>query len=97
MGGGIDHRPGGLVRYGAVCAAALCLSTRRRSYPSLPLAPSATLVDRFVAALADVLTVQGARRDFVEAETAEMGDWRMAKTANRSVAGIMTEFTCRPT
>ncbi len=59
----------------------------------VPLAPSATLVERFVPALGAVLTVQGATRDFVEAETTEMGDWRLSKTANRSVVGIMTEFT----
>ena len=59
----------------------------------VPLAPSATLVERFAPALAEVLAVQGATRDFIEAETGEMGDWRLAKTANRSVVGIMTEFT----
>jgi hypothetical protein len=59
----------------------------------VPLAPSASLVERFVPALAEVLAAHGAPRDFVEAETGEMGGWRLAKTANRSVVGIMTEFT----
>ena len=59
----------------------------------VPLAPSATLVVRFAPALAEVLAAQGATPDFIEAETGEMGDWRLAKTANRSVVGIMTEFT----
>jgi hypothetical protein len=59
----------------------------------VPLAPSGTLVERFTPALAQILTVRGAALDFTEAETAEMADWRLAKTANRSVVGIMNEFT----
>jgi hypothetical protein len=59
----------------------------------VPLAQSATLVKRFAPALAEVLAAHGAAQDFIEAEMGEMGDWRLAKTANRSVVGIMTEFT----
>jgi hypothetical protein len=58
----------------------------------VPLAPAKTVVDRFVTTLGTVLTAQGARSRFVEAETMQMGKWRLAKTANRSVVGIMNEF-----
>lgn len=59
----------------------------------VPLAPSATLVDRLVPALAAVLTTQGASVSFTEEETGQMREWQLAKTSNRSVVGIMDEFT----
>lgn len=58
----------------------------------VPLAPAATVIQRFPVALADVLRAHGASADFVASETAQMTDWRVAKTANRSVVGIMNEF-----
>jgi hypothetical protein len=58
----------------------------------VPLAPAKTVVDRFVTALGTLLTALGARSRFVEAETRQMDQWRLAKTANRSVVGIMNEF-----
>jgi hypothetical protein len=59
----------------------------------LPLVPAATLAERFPAALSDVLAAHGATADFITAERAEMGQVRLAKTSNRSVVGIMNEFT----
>jgi hypothetical protein len=58
----------------------------------VPLAPAATVIERFPLALAEVLEGHGASADFVRAEDKEMADWRLAKTANRSVVGIMNEF-----
>lgn len=63
-------------------------------YPLLmPLAPAATLMERFPDALGQTLRAQGVPSDFIETETAEMSDGRYAKTANRSVVGIMNEFS----
>ncbi|SHN44637.1 DUF6933 domain-containing protein [Cryptosporangium aurantiacum] len=59
----------------------------------MPLAPAATLATRFPAQLATVLTAHGIPDSVIEAELARMADVRIAKTANRSVVGIMTEFT----
>ena len=59
----------------------------------LPLAPAASVVDRFRASVAEVLRAHGISRSFVEAEVAQMSDHRLATTKNRSVVGIMNEFT----
>jgi hypothetical protein len=59
----------------------------------LPLAPAATLAERFPAALVDVLAAHNADAAFIAAELAEMGELRLAKTSNRSVVGMMNEFT----
>jgi len=58
----------------------------------LPFAPAATVVVRFPAALATVLRRHGIGEPFVEAECAAMADYRLAKTKNRSVVGMMTDF-----
>ncbi len=39
-----------------------------------------------------MLAAHGASPAFVAAELTEMGEWRLAKTANRSVLGVMNEF-----
>lgn len=59
----------------------------------VPLAPAATIVGRFPAALAEVLARHGVPGAFVQSETAEMSEHRLAKTSNRSVVGIMNEFS----
>jgi hypothetical protein len=59
----------------------------------VPLAPSATLAERFAPALGRLLTALGASPTFVGAETREMAEWWVAKTTNRSVVGIMNEFS----
>ena len=58
----------------------------------VPLAPAATVIDRFAPALGAVLAGHQAPDGFIDAEMAEMAPWRVAKTANRSVVGIMNEF-----
>lgn len=58
----------------------------------VPLAPASTLIDRFPPALGEILTAQGVSPEVVAAELAE-NEWRLTKTANRSVVGIMNEFT----
>ena len=46
----------------------------------VPLAPAATVLDRFSEALAEVLLAHGASPAFLEAEVGEMGGWRLAQT-----------------
>jgi hypothetical protein len=57
------------------------------------LAPAKTLAPRFPRALAAVLDQMGTDPRFVAAELAAMTEARWAKTTNRSVVGVMNEFT----
>lgn len=59
----------------------------------VPLAPATTVADRFPEHLAAVLNALGTDSRFVAAEVAATTGARWAKTANRSVVGIMNEFT----
>jgi Domain of unknown function (DUF6933) len=59
----------------------------------LPLAPAATLLARFPPQAAAVLAAHGTPRAVVDSELRQMRDCRLAKTANRSVVGVMNEFT----
>ena len=58
-----------------------------------PLAPAATLLDRFPAALAAIMAAHGVGDDVVASELASMDRYQLAKTANRSVLGVMNEFS----
>lgn len=58
----------------------------------LPLAPARTVLTRFPHVLTEVLDGHGVPADWIEQEVAEMGTCVTAKTANRSVVGIMNEF-----
>lgn len=59
----------------------------------MPLAPAATLLQRFGSQLAAVLDAQGTPAEFIDAELQAMDEVRLAKTTSRSVVGIMNEFT----
>jgi hypothetical protein len=59
----------------------------------MPLAPAATLLARFPQQLATVLAAHGTPDAIIGAELQQMRDRRLAKTANRSVVGIMNDFT----
>jgi hypothetical protein len=59
----------------------------------VPLAPAQTLARRFPAHLEAVLNTLGTDPRFVAAEMAATVDARWAKTVNRSVVGIMNEFS----
>jgi hypothetical protein len=59
----------------------------------MPLAPAATLLARFPQQLAAVLAAHGTPDAVIDEEKRQMRDCRLAKTANRSVVGIMNEFT----
>lgn len=58
----------------------------------MPLAPSADVVDRFPAAMAELLVTLGIDPRFIESETYEMHSAVLAKTASRQVLGVMNEF-----
>jgi hypothetical protein len=59
----------------------------------MPLAPAATLLQRFPATLGRVLTAHGIAPSAIEAERAEMKHVALATTKNRSVVGVMNEFS----
>jgi hypothetical protein len=59
----------------------------------MPLAPAATLPARFPQQVATVLTAHRTPDTIIRAELQQMHDHRLAKTANRSVVGIMNDFT----
>jgi hypothetical protein len=59
----------------------------------MPLAPAATLLARFPQQVAVVLAAHGTPDTIIGEELQRMRDRRLAKTANRSVVGIMNEFT----
>lgn len=59
----------------------------------MPFAPSATLLDRFPPVLEGVLAAHGLERAFVERELAQMSEHRLTKTANRSLVGMLNEFS----
>ena len=59
----------------------------------VPLAPATNLLGRFPEALLQVLLAHEVDRAFVAAEMAETQDAAYAKTASRTVTGIMSEFT----
>jgi hypothetical protein len=58
----------------------------------MPLAPAATLLARFPQQAAAVLTAHGTPQAVINEELGQMRHCRLAKTANRSVVGIMNEF-----
>jgi hypothetical protein len=58
----------------------------------VPLSPAATVVDRFPAALRELLDSYGFGAWFDRGEAAEMRESRVERTQSRSVLGSMNEF-----
>ena len=71
---------------------ALLVSERTLLPVLMPLTPAATLARRFPAQLALVLKEHGVSSEFIAQEVWRMDQVRYAKTANRSVVGILNEF-----
>ena len=71
---------------------ALLVSERTLLPVLMPLAPVATLARRFPAQLALILKDHGVPSEFIAQEVWRMDQARYAKTANRSVVGILNEF-----
>jgi hypothetical protein len=59
----------------------------------MPLAPVSSLAARFPRFLAQVLAAHGIQPPFIEQELLNMQEVRYAKTTNRSVVGIMMQFS----
>lgn len=59
----------------------------------MPLSPAAELAQRFPEYLASVLFAHGAPHALVEHELNAMLDFQYAKTANRSLVGMLNQFT----
>lgn len=59
----------------------------------MPLAPAATLPTRIAHQIATLLAAHGTPPAIIEDELHQMRPCRVARTANRSLVGIMTEFT----
>jgi hypothetical protein len=59
----------------------------------LPLAPAADLAARFPQQLERVLTAHGIEQSFIDRELAQMREVQYTKTFNRSVVGIMNQFS----
>ena len=72
---------------------AALLVNERTLFPVLmPLAPAATLMERFPVSLQQTLEARRVPSEFIESEIAAMADGRYARTASRNVLGSMNEF-----
>jgi hypothetical protein len=59
----------------------------------MPLAPAADLAARFPKHLESVLAAHGMSTQFIDHELAQMNQVQYAKTSNRSVVGVMNQFS----
>ncbi|MES2977923.1 MAG: hypothetical protein V4731_05820 [Pseudomonadota bacterium] len=59
----------------------------------MPLAPASNLAERFPQHLALVLAAHGVAQKLIDHEVEKMREARHAKTASRSLLGMMNEFT----
>lgn len=59
----------------------------------MPFAPSATLLQRLPGAMATLLDAHRVPSWLIEDEVAQARECVLARTRNRSVVGVMTEFT----
>jgi hypothetical protein len=59
----------------------------------MPLAPASNLAERFSHHLASVLAAHGMPKSFIDHELSQMHESHYAKTANRSVVGVMNQFS----
>ena len=59
----------------------------------MPLAPAAELAQRFPEHLSSVLFAHGTPHALIEHELNAMLDFRYGKTANRSLVGMLNQFT----
>ena len=58
----------------------------------MPLAPAATVLERFPHTLAAILRAHGIADHIIAREIGETAEQHLAKTNNRSVVGVMNEF-----
>ncbi|MGH9155069.1 MAG: DUF6933 domain-containing protein [Acidimicrobiales bacterium] len=65
----------------------LFLNEHTRLPVLVPLAPTSSVIDRFLPAIAKFATSVGAPSDAVASELDSMKEWTVAKTASRSLLG----------
>jgi hypothetical protein len=58
----------------------------------MPMAPAATVLERFPETLAGILRTHGIADHIIAHEVGQTAEQHLAKTNNRSVVGVMTEF-----
>lgn len=58
----------------------------------MPMAPAATVLQRFPHTLAGILRAHGIADHIIAREVTETAEQHLAKTNNRSVVGVMNEF-----
>jgi hypothetical protein len=59
----------------------------------MPFAPSSTVLDRFPVALKAALAAHEVGREFIAGEVDAMAEHRLTATSNRSVIGMLNEFS----
>jgi len=59
----------------------------------MPFAPVTDLVTRFPVHLAGVLAAHGVPQQFIDHELTQMNEVQYSKTSNRSLVGIMNQFS----
>jgi hypothetical protein len=59
----------------------------------VPLAPASTVISRLPDAIAEVLEALGIPTTVIDAELAAMNEVNVSKTGNRSVVGMLNEFS----
>lgn len=72
---------------------ALLINERTLLPVFMPLAPAAELAERFPEHLASLLHAHGAPHSLIERELSAMLDFQYGKTANRSLVGMLNQFT----
>lgn len=77
--------------------AALLLNTETMIPVLMPLAPASTLLERMLAEVVRVLNAHGVPESILRAEQAAMSECSVAKTASRSLLGVMNQITADAT
>jgi hypothetical protein len=72
---------------------ALCVNESTLLPVLIPFAPAATVLDRFAVSLEAVLGAHGLSPVFIAEEIDGMDEWRLTTTSNRSVIGMINEFS----
>ena len=95
----VDPAEASTTRLGSWCATVLFWPPQVALFVSettpvlLTFAPAATVLARLPGTLERVLADHGVGWAFIDDESPAMSDIRLAKTANRSVVGVVNEFT----
>ncbi len=70
----------------------LCASSTSRLAVVLDAAPYATLPDRLPDAVSEILRAVGVEESQIQEERVQMNEFKLAKTANKSILGSLKEY-----